>query len=427
MSRPVYKKDIAYMALRPYVDHFTRNSYSKTIVRGQENIPEDGAVILAPNHCNALMDALVILRAFKDGTVFGARADIFRRPSVAKIMNFLKILPMVRMRDGLHNVIKNKKTTENIIEVLDNGMRFCMFCEGTHRTMRSLLPVGKGIFRIAIAAAKRFGDSKPVYVVPVGLEYGDYYRYRSTSIISYGKPINVTDFLKTSEGLNETDIYRNLREILKERISGLITYIKDDQYYESKWTLTKAASASSTTDPEELLESNQRNIGRLESLFAGSPESAAVISEKAESFEKRRTDAKISYFSFGHESPGRETAFRTLAAAAGLPYFIWCAIMCLPMWAISEYLCRYRIKDKAFHNTARFGTRLVLSPIMAAIWATVFFCTLPWQYATLLLLITPGSFSRFYEYKNFARILISDYRLLADKKLQDQYKELKEL
>ncbi len=277
MSRPVYKKDIAYMALRPYVDYFTRNSYSKTIVRGQENIPEDGAVILAPNHCNALMDALVILRAFKDSTVFGARADIFRRPSVAKIMNFLKILPMVRMRDGLHNVIKNKKTTEDIIEVLDNGMRFCMFCEGTHRTMRSLLPVGKGIFRIAIAAAKRFGDSKPVYVVPVGLEYGDYYRYRSTSIISYGKPINVTDFLKTSEGLNETDIYRNLREILKERISGLITYIKDDRYYESKWTLTKAASASSTTDPEELLESNQRNIGRLESLFAGSPESAAVI------------------------------------------------------------------------------------------------------------------------------------------------------
>ncbi len=87
MSRPVYKKNIAYMVLRPYVDHFTRNSYSKTIVRGQENIPEDGAVILAPNHCNALMDALVILRAFKDGTVFGARADIFRRPSVAKIMN----------------------------------------------------------------------------------------------------------------------------------------------------------------------------------------------------------------------------------------------------------------------------------------------------------------------------------------------------
>ncbi len=101
--------------------------------------------------------------------------------------------------------------------------------------------------------------------------------------------------------------------------------------------------------------------------------------------------------------------------------------MCLPMWAIAEYLCRYRIKDKAFHNTARFGTRLVLSPIMAAIWATVFFWTLPWQYATLLLLITLGSFSRFYEYKNFARILISDYRLLADKKLQDQYKELKEL
>lgn len=424
MSAPVYKRDLLYLALKPYVDYCTRSVYSKAIIRGQENIPKEGAIIIAPNHCNALMDALVILRAFKGGTVFGARADIFRKPAIAKALHFFKILPMIRMRDGLHNVIRNKQTTEDIIEALEHGMRFCMFCEGTHRTMHSLLPVGKGIFRIAIEAAERFGDSKPVYVVPAGLEYGDYHRYKSTSVLSFGEPINVTDFLKRAEGLNDTDIYRRLRGILRKRIAGLITYIDDDKDYEAKWTLTRIASAPSLSDPEELLKSNQRYICGLETKMDKSPEKAAVLLEKATVFETMRQNAKVSYFSLGHDTSAWKAVFKTLTAIIGLPYFIWCTAMCLPMWATAEHLCNRKIKDKAFHNTARFGVKLVLSPIMIAIWSALFFSTLPWQFATLLLLLNFASYSKFYEYKKFARILLSDYRLLKDKKLKNNLNDL---
>ena len=83
----IYEKDPYYSFLRPCVDRCTRLSYNKIEVRGKENIPADGAILLAPNHCNTLMDALVVLQAFGDESVFGARADMFKRQLIAKIMS----------------------------------------------------------------------------------------------------------------------------------------------------------------------------------------------------------------------------------------------------------------------------------------------------------------------------------------------------
>ena len=236
MSRKhIYDKDWRYSFLRIFwTDKNIRCSYHKSQVCGKENIPQDGAVILSPNHCNTLMDALVILRSRKVETVFGARADIFRKPLIARAMTFLRILPMVRQRDGLRNVLQNNETQDIIVDTLENDVRFCIFPEGTHRTMHSLQKLGKGVFRIALAANARFGDRKPVYIVPVGIEYGDYFRYRSTNIVNFGKPINVTKFVAEGNFESEPQAIEALRHELSARMSELITYIPDDENYDSK-------------------------------------------------------------------------------------------------------------------------------------------------------------------------------------------------
>ena len=83
MSRQnIYDKDVKYDILKPFVDWCTRRSYRRIQVQGRENIPTDGAVLLAPNHCNTLMDALVVLQATRQDKVFGARADMFNNPFV---------------------------------------------------------------------------------------------------------------------------------------------------------------------------------------------------------------------------------------------------------------------------------------------------------------------------------------------------------
>ena len=210
MRKNIYDKDLGYDILKPIIDWNLKHSYQKLEVKGKENIPTDGAVIVAPNHCNTLMDALVILRAFNDETVFGARADMFNNALIAKFMYFIRILPMVRQRDGLRNVLKNYETQDIIVNTLKHKVRFCIFPEGRHRPAHSLQVLGKGIFRAALAANASFGEQMPVYILPAGIEYGDYFRYRSTSLVTFGKPINVTETIKELNLDNEAQIMDQL-------------------------------------------------------------------------------------------------------------------------------------------------------------------------------------------------------------------------
>ena len=229
----IWEKNGWYSLLRHYVDACTRASYRPARVIG--SLPDEGAVLIAANHTSTLMDALVILRSRKAATVFGARADIFRKPAVARILRFLRIVPLARIRDGAESVLKNLETFSEVDDVLAHGVPFCLFPEGRHRPMHSLLPLGKGIARLAFASAEK----RQTWVVPTGIEHGSFFRYRYPSTVTYGEPLDVNAFLKAHEGDTEAETYQAFRKELFGRMAALITYIPDDENYEAAWQAVK--------------------------------------------------------------------------------------------------------------------------------------------------------------------------------------------
>jgi 1-acyl-sn-glycerol-3-phosphate acyltransferase len=212
----VWAPDRLYAVLRHYTDACTRFSYTRMQVTG--SIPEDGAVILTPNHTNTLMDAMVLLRTRKGPTVFGARADIFRKPAANRALRFLKILPMTRARDGLHNVTDNYRTFEEIDDALAHGVPFCLFPEGTHHPGRELQPIRKGFARLAFASAA----SRKTYLVPVGINYGHFFRFRSSCELAFGQPIDVNAFLESHAESPEPERFQAIREELQARMQVLV-------------------------------------------------------------------------------------------------------------------------------------------------------------------------------------------------------------
>ena len=406
----IYQKDLGYDILRPIVDWNVKQSYRRVAVKGQENIPTDGAVILAPNHCNTLMDALVILRANKKETVFGARADMFNIKLVAKIMFFLRILPMVRQRDGLRNVLKNKDTEEIIVETLEHGVPFCIFPEGKHRAAHSLQVLGKGVFRAALSANARFGDKKPVYIVPVGIEYGDYFRYHSTSLVTYGKAINVTEFVKSLEVENEAQMIEPLRNELTKRMSELITYIDYNEDYDGKWTLTRLLSLRYKNTLEEQMKNNRRIIAEIEQKYEKNPEAMKDLLDKTARFDKVRRKKGVSIYSFAAKNSFTRVFLKTLAALIMLPAYVFSAVASLPLWGISAIL-RKIIKDRAFKNTATFGVRLAGCLTYGPACIALAFCLLPWKSALFLLLLMIPTYPYFYDYNEFIRRFVSDIKL----------------
>ena len=215
--RKLWEKNRLYSLLRRYTDWCTENSYRYLRYRGAD-LPEDGAVILAPNHTNTLMDAMVILAGRKDATAFGARADIFRKESIARILHFLRILPMVRERDGLSHVSENYESFDQIDQALEHGVPFCLFAEGTHRPQRSLQPIKKGIARIAIRSAR----SRQTWLVPTGINYTDFFRYRKGCEVRYGQPVDVNAFIREHADLHEAQLLQALRNCLEERMAAMV-------------------------------------------------------------------------------------------------------------------------------------------------------------------------------------------------------------
>ena len=236
----VQDKNRLYAFLRPYVDWMFRCSYRHIQYVGKENIPTDGAIIYSPNHSNALCDAMAILTIDSSRKVFVARADIFKNPRKARLLNWLKIMPINRIRDGVDEVLHNDHTINEAVYTLKDGVPFCILPEGTHRPKHSLLPLRKGIFRIALRANEVFGQQKPVYIIPVGLEYGDYYHLWNDLTINIGKPINVTQFVLDHPNLEYPQLILALREELTLRMRELIMWVPDDENYEENFAKLSA-------------------------------------------------------------------------------------------------------------------------------------------------------------------------------------------
>ena len=187
MRQHIQDDDRLYTFLLPVVQRATRRCFRRFHVSGWERVPKDGSVIFVTNHTCSLMDPLVMLRAEGRKVVFMARADMFRKPAVARILRWLRILPIYRIRDGVSAVKTNSEAIAEAVGVLRDRCPLCLYPEGTHRPKHSLLPLGKGVCHIAFEAVREIGDKWPVFIVPAGIEYSDYFRFRPDMELQIGR------------------------------------------------------------------------------------------------------------------------------------------------------------------------------------------------------------------------------------------------
>ena len=436
-EKKVQDYDFMYDFLRYYVDIVMKLSYRKIKYVGKEFIPKDGAVILAPNHTNALMDAMVVLGMDHRPKVFVARADIFRNPKIAKILTWLKIMPIMRMRDGYEEVKKNNETIERAVDVLRDRVPFCIFPEGTHQAKYSSLPLAKGIFRIAFQAQELMPDM-PLYIVPVGIRYGSFFRFRSTVRVQIGESINVGRFIKEHSEMAPAEQMTAIRELLTERIQNSIFYIPNDEDYDAMYEICatvvkhQVKSCRYTVDGKRLrgmdahFEANNRTVRQIMRMKESNPEVAAELLKLGKEAFEERTSQSISLNSVSAKHGLASRLMQLVFFIIKLPYTIPASILTLPMTAVVKSLFKV-IKDHAFRNSIRFMANLILWPILMIIYAALAYAFLPWQWAlpiTLAILPAP-IFAQ--ETWRMLRLFKSDIKLYYNKPLREKYSEIKRI
>ena len=436
-ERKIQDYDWLYSFLRHYVDFILKLSYRNIRYVDRERIPQDGAVIYAPNHTNALMDAMVILAMDRKPKVFVARADIFKNRRIAKILAFLKILPIMRMRDGIDEVKKNNETIEKAVDVLRDKVPFCIFPEGTHQAKYSSLPLSKGIFRIAQQAQELMPDM-PLYIVPVGLRYGSFFRFRSTVRVQIGEPIHVGKFMAENQDSTPQEQMNQMKELLTERMKSSIFYIPNDEDYDAKYEICAAVVKQQIRRPGFLKEHGKMNkldahfkannltISHIEQMKQENPERAEQLLKIGKEASEMRTSKHISLSSVSIKFPVLSRVLKFLFLIVVLPYVLPASLFTLPINLASQLIFT-KLKDYAFRNSVRFLMNLVLWPLLMIIYSIIAYVVLPWQWAlplTLALLPAPIVAQ---ETWRLLRLGISDIKLLANKELRAKYREIRTL
>lgn len=430
----IQDKNWLYSFLRHYVDYAFKISYRRVQYIGRKNIPTNGSIIFAPNHSNALMDALAILIIGRRPTVFVARADIFKSPTNAKILNFLKIMPISRIRDGRDQLLKNDETAEKSVDVLCDGVPFCIMPEGKMQCKHSLLNFGKGIFRIALAAnEKLYAENKKLYIVPVGIDYGDYLRFRSTLLVNIGKPLNVTDFVAKHPDKDKPEMMNALRDELWHKLHDVVFYIPVDENYEGTLELcylnNQAECKSMHLNGHNLyhqFKANNYIAQKIQEWLVKFPEQTIELIKKADQFRKYRLLKNIADETVTYSASYWNIIWRMVAMIVTLPYFLASVIFSLPLFAVIGFF-NYKIHDKEFANSVRMVIALVGIPLLTIVLAFILPHFMPWIGAVVCLVAAIPAFTFTHTYARWFRMIKSNWIFLCDAQIKEFLKDIDSL
>jgi 1-acyl-sn-glycerol-3-phosphate acyltransferase len=149
-------------------------------------LKEKGPLLLACNHPNSFLDAVVLDVLFDEPIWSLARGDAFVNKLVKKILYKLKMLPVYRTSEGTENLENNYKTFDACLAIFRKNGLVLIFSEGLGENEWHLRPLKKGTARLAL---KSWAENIPLKVLPVGMNYSSYRRFGKNISIQFGEII----------------------------------------------------------------------------------------------------------------------------------------------------------------------------------------------------------------------------------------------
>ncbi len=390
-KKNIERYDIFYQLLKKYVD-FWHNYifYRRVIVLGKDTIDFSVPTILAPNHQNALMDAMAVLCTLDRQLIFLARADIFRKKFVAKVLYFLKMLPVYRIRDGFEAVKQNDDTFRDTLRVMENRNGVVILPEGNHATFRKLRQLKKGICRIAFQTAEAKDFKGEINIVPVGLEYSHYWRFRQVLTVVYGHPIHVSEYYESYRE-NPNRAIAELRDRLSDDMQKVMVHIEDEENYDAINELRSIINEKySDRIRYPKLFRDKRLVSKLNELRQTAPETYREICAESLAVRNQATELNVTYRHLRKKSHRLGwLVLSSLLLLVTLPVFLAGALFNILTYQVASRNA-IKSKDPAFISTARYGFFLGLSFIFGPLYLILALIFIkPWWMAIMAFMAIP--------------------------------------
>jgi 1-acyl-sn-glycerol-3-phosphate acyltransferase len=391
----IEQPDFFYLALKNYVRIWFRLFYNRIEVIGyDENIPKNVPIILASNHQNALIDAWAVLFTIPDHAVYLARSDIFENPITNKILTFLKIMPIFRIRDGIKNLSRNQEIFEKTVDILHNNQKLAILPEGNHAGFRKLRVLKKGIARITFQSAEKSNFDLPIHIVPIGLEYGNYINSRSKLFINIGKPLEAAKYYDAYKE-NPQRTMNNMLKDLRERLSELMIDIKDDENYhlyedvrviyreemKQKMGLDKSSQANNFKSDKEF-------IAQFEDVLKSDTDGIEEFKANVKQYNNNLKKLRIRDWVIEKKQNIPYVILQIIFGLILFPIHLYGLVFNYIPYKIPVWFTEMKIKDKMFYSSFRLALASLIFPVFYLIFYLVFGFTIGFNLYSLLFLIS---------------------------------------
>lgn len=164
-------------------------------INKKELLSHNGPLMLAANHPNSFLDAIILCTIFDKPVYSLARGDAFNGKLISKILVALKLLPVYRVSEGVENLEENYKTFDQCKEIFKQDGIVLIFSEGRCINEWRLRPLKKGTARLAISS---WAEGIPLKVLPVAINYSSFEKFGKNIRMFFGEFITVNDIDPTN-------------------------------------------------------------------------------------------------------------------------------------------------------------------------------------------------------------------------------------
>ena len=369
---------MAYRVIRGLVRLLLWLFYRRIDVVGRERIPERGGVIIAANHHNSVVDAMLIIATVPRTVTVLANAPLFRHPLIGPPLRMMGAVPVHRRAEAGDDPSKNEEMFAAAIAALHGGGVILIFPEGRTQPQPILLPLRTGAARLALGAERAMGSIGRVTVLPVGMVFHDPGTFRSASVqITIGSPVETADLVAAHPERPEEAV-RAITARLTESIGARIVEAQDQYSLELLAVLERAwweeAVRRGEPEPapgqarEQALAWKQRVMRAGRYLAAREPHRVAALRRKIEVYRSHLDEVGITSEQLGRPYTARlvvsYVATNVLWLALGLPLACWGIVShAVPYWLTGQIVKRLG-RTAEEEATDKMAVGLVIYPLL---------------------------------------------------------------
>jgi len=187
----------------------------KKIIKNDFSIPQNSSIILAPTH-RSRWDGLVLTMAMGRRITSKDCKFMVTKSEMRGIQGwFLKRLGCF----SINQLSPSFSALKYAINLIEKKEQLVVFPEGKINKYGKKLVLKEGLYRLSRLAAKKTAS---IFIIPIGIAYSKVPpNFRGEFCLSFGKPIEINDYLNVSIKEFNTFLYKKMIQQEEEALKNV--------------------------------------------------------------------------------------------------------------------------------------------------------------------------------------------------------------